>query len=132
MRKELLADIAIYNSGCIRADKKYKPGYLTAGDFVDIYPFRLFLAKVRATGQQLLNILEDGVSMYPALEGRFPQVSGIKFKFDASRPKYQRVIQESIEILGKKFSLDQEYAIATTNYLSGEKMATKVFLSASI
>jgi hypothetical protein len=32
------------------------------------------------TGQQLLEALENGVSQYPKLEGRFPCVSGVKFE----------------------------------------------------
>lgn len=83
---------------------------------------------MKATGQQLINILEDSVSMYPALEGRFPQVSGIKFKFDAQKPKYERVIASSIEILGKKFDLEEVYAVATVDYLSSGKDGYKSFL----
>lgn len=95
MRKELLADLTIMNSGAVRADRVLQPGYLTAGDFVDIDPFRLMITKVRVTGKQLLRLLEEGVSGYPSLEGRFPQVSGIRFEFDAKKPKYERVNVES-------------------------------------
>ena len=34
------------------------------------------LAVIGLTGTQLLSALENGVSQYPKLEGRFPQVSG--------------------------------------------------------
>lgn len=117
MRKELLADIAIFNSGSIRADKMYDSGYLTAGDFADVDPFRNLLTKVRTTGRQVLKILEEMVAKYPSLEGRFPQISGIQFEFDASKPPGERINQESIDVLGKDFNLDEEYAVATTEYL---------------
>ena len=32
------------------------------------------------TGSQLLEALENGVSKYPELEGRFPQLSGVSFE----------------------------------------------------
>jgi len=36
---------------------------------------------VKVTGEQLLECLENGVCKYPAMEGRFPCVSGIKSVF---------------------------------------------------
>lgn len=42
-------------------------------------------------GAQLMEALENSVSQYPKLEGRFSQVSGIIFGFDPSKPPGQRV-----------------------------------------
>ena len=33
-----------------------------------------------------MEAIENGVSQFPKLEGRFPQVSGISFKFDPNKP----------------------------------------------
>ena len=38
------------------------------------------------TGAQLLASLENGVSQYPKLEGRWPCVSGVSFTFDPKKP----------------------------------------------
>lgn len=43
------------------------------------------------SGKDVVKALENGVSQYPKHEGRFPQVSGIKFVFDPSKPPGQRV-----------------------------------------
>ena len=47
---------------------------------------------------QVLLALENGVSQYPKLEGRFPQVSGITFKFDATKQAGSRVDPQSVRI----------------------------------
>lgn len=39
----------------------------------------------------MLNILENGVSAWPMYDGRFPLVSGVKFKFDGRKPVGSRV-----------------------------------------
>lgn len=47
-------------------------------------------------GSQLIGALENGVSQYPKREGRFPQVSGMKFSFDPESEPYSRVVKDSI------------------------------------
>ena len=37
-------------------------------------------------GAELKTMLENGVSRMPAVEGRFPQVSGLCFTYDIARP----------------------------------------------
>jgi 5'-nucleotidase len=44
-------------------------------------------------GNILYNLLEHAVAKYPAFEGRFMMVSGIKFTFDAALPPLSRVIK---------------------------------------
>jgi 5'-nucleotidase len=44
----------------------------------------------------VLKLLENGVSKVPALEGRFPCVSGLRFKFDPSKPAGHRIDPESV------------------------------------
>ena len=41
-------------------------------------------------GSQLLSALENGVSQYPKLEGRFPQVAGVSFIFDPAQEMGKR------------------------------------------
>ena len=42
-------------------------------------------------GDELYEALENGVSQYPKKEGRFPQVSGMRYGFYPSAPPGQRV-----------------------------------------
>ena len=56
------------------------------------------LCDIGLTGTQLINALENGVSKWPALEGRFPQVAGIRFLFDPTRAPGERVIRSSVQV----------------------------------
>ena len=127
MRKHMSADCALLNAGTIRADKVYEPSYLTVGDFNDMNPYRKDVDKVECTGEQLIQILEAGVSRYPALEGRFPQVSNIEFEFDPAQPPYSRVVQDSVKIMGEKLALEKKYSMATSVYLTEGRDGYDVF-----
>ena len=59
------------------------------------------LVVLEITGKQLLEALENGVSQYPKLEGRFPQVSGIQFTFDSTKPAGQRILSNTLLINGQ-------------------------------
>lgn len=68
-------------------------------------------------GQQVLEALENGVSTYPKLEGRFPQVAGVSFAFQPNKPPRQRVDPALVRIGDEYLKLDQYYRLATKNYL---------------
>ena len=51
-------------------------------------------------GSEIDSVLEAGVSKWPELEGRFPQVGRITFDFDGSAPPGQRIHDDSIRIGG--------------------------------
>lgn len=61
--------------------------------------------------------LENGVSGYPKLEGRFPQVSGISFAFDPKQPPMQRVDPRFVRIGDEYLQMDSTYRLATKAYL---------------
>lgn len=75
MRKECNADLAILNSGNIRANKEFAPGFLLFGDLMALIPFHVPIMVLEVPGSALLEVLENSVSKYPALDGRFLQVS---------------------------------------------------------
>ena len=54
-------------------------------------------------------VLENGVSHYPYLEGRFPQVAGIQFAFDPSKPSGQRIDPRLIKVQNQYLELDKVY-----------------------
>lgn len=76
------ADVALLNSGTLRSDRIHPQGEFRLRDLVAILPMVDNLVVIEVTGAQLVEALENGVSKYPALEGRFPQVS----KFCDLRP----------------------------------------------
>ena len=82
------ADVGLMNGGSIRADEIIGAGALTKRDVLSILPFKNKVVKVELSGATLRQVLEHGVarSAEDAEPGRFPQVSGITFTFDADPP----------------------------------------------
>ncbi len=107
LRAKYKTDFALSNGGGIRdtfpaknyipADTKLVrtgtgPLDVTLGDALTVYPFGNQVATTVVTGANLWTALENGVGgNYPA-DGRFPQVSGFKFTFDASKPLGSRIV----------------------------------------
>jgi hypothetical protein len=79
------------------------------------------------TGAQLIEALENGVSQYPKLEGRFPTVSGIQFEFDPRNPAGSRVIAGTVFVDSKPIDLQREYRTAVKAYLAHGKDGYDVF-----
>lgn len=111
------ADLVLLNSGTFRSDQVHPAGDFTMRDLVNIIPMRDPLVVLSVTGQQVLEILENGVSQYPKLEGRFPQVAGLSFAFDPSKAVGDRVDPALIRIGDEYLNLKQKYRLATKNYL---------------
>lgn len=111
------ADVGFVNGGSIRADITYNPGILTKRAVLSILPFNNAIVKVELTGRTLREILEHGVarSAEDNEPGRFPQVSGLTFKFDASRPAGNRVTE--ILVGGKPLDDNKKYTLATSDFL---------------
>jgi len=117
MKKEMHCDCAMVNSGVLRANLVYMPGVLKVKDILDILPMEDIVVSLLIKGSLLQEALECGVSKFPALEGRFPQVSGIEFLMDPTAKPMQRV--KDIRIRGKPLNPHKTYKLATTSYLSG-------------
>jgi 5'-nucleotidase len=112
-------DVALVNGGSIRADDVLPAGDLTVRDVLSILPFGNDLAAIEVTGDVLLQALEHGVSLTgPGAEpGRFPQVSGIRFSFDASKPAGARV--SGVTVNGQPVDLKKTYTLVTTSFVAG-------------
>ncbi|HZE71341.1 MAG TPA: 5'-nucleotidase C-terminal domain-containing protein [Pyrinomonadaceae bacterium] len=117
LRKATAADVALINGGSIRADAVISPGVLTVRDVLSILPFKNKIVKLEISGATLRSAIEHGLSRSAedAEPGRFPQVSGIQFSFDASRPAGTRIVD--IKINGVPLDNDRKYTIATSNFL---------------
>ncbi|KAK5052156.1 hypothetical protein LTR84_002960 [Exophiala bonariae] len=119
MRSHYSGDCCIMASGTIRGDQIYPPGVLRLKDIMDCFPFEDPCIVIRITGAAISAALENSVSTYPALEGRFPQVSNIKFEFDPLKPSGNRV--SWIKIGGEPVDLERKYVVVTRGYMGRGK-----------
>jgi 5'-nucleotidase len=116
-RKSTGADIGLMNGGSVRADSIIGPGTLTQRDLLSILPFKNKLVKLEITGATLRETLEHGVarSAEDAEPGRFPQVSGLQFTFDASRPAGSRIVE--VKVNGQPLNNAKKYTLTTTTFV---------------
>ncbi len=117
-RKATQADIGFVNGGSIRADLTYNPGILTKRDVLSMLPFDNAVVKIEITGKTLREALEHGVarSAEDPEPGRFPQVSGLTYKFDASRAVGSRIIEAKVG--GMPIDDNKTYTLATSSFLA--------------
>ncbi|MEC0369435.1 5'-nucleotidase C-terminal domain-containing protein [Paenibacillus chibensis] len=114
MRDVSQSDIAMTNGGGIRAS--IEAGTITKGDIVTVLPFGNQIVQLKVTGEDIVAALENGVSDYPESKGGFPQVSGVSFKIDKSKPKGSRV--HSVMVGGKALDPKATYTLATNDFMS--------------
>jgi len=76
---------------------------------------------MKVPGNILHKLLENGVSAYPRLDGKFPIVSGIKFSFDSQKPEYNRINKEDIFIKGEPLDYSKTYLMSTKYFISTGK-----------
>lgn len=119
MRFYYEGDCCIMASGTIRGDQIYPPGVLRVRDIVNCFPFEDPVVVMQVTGKQIWDALENGVSNYPALEGRFPQVSNIKFETDYSQPPHKRIV--SVLIGEEPLDESRDYRLVTRGYMGRGK-----------
>jgi 5'-nucleotidase len=92
------------------------PWDVVLGDAYTVNPFGNNYATTTITGTQLWAALENGVSNYPT-DGRFPQVAGMKFTADVTKPKGERVTKVTLTD-GTAIAKDSTvYTIATLDFL---------------
>ena len=115
MRDGVNADIGFANGGGIRAGKIYTPGtIITRRDMLLEMPFGNVVVKLKLTGAQIWEALENGVSQVENIAGRFPQVSGVSFTYNPKAQGGSRVV--SAKIGGQPLNKGRSYTVATNNY----------------
>ncbi|KAJ1817479.1 hypothetical protein LPJ56_004056 [Coemansia sp. RSA 2599] len=112
------AQIGFLCGGAIRSDAIYPEGPIRLREIMNIFPFEDPVVVVRLTGDQIRRALENGVSKWPAQEGRFPQVSGIRFEFDPEREPGSRVTSIAITASAKAAARNQRGALASSDSLA--------------
>ena len=132
LRSKYKTDFALTNGGGIRDTfpaKTYIPADtklvrtgtgaldVTLGDALTVYPFGNQVATTTVTGENLWKALENGVGgNYPG-DGRFPQVSGLKFSFDSTKPINSRIVSVT-KLDGTPIAKDSTvYTLTTLDYI---------------
>ena len=116
-REGTKADITIFNGGGIRANTMFAAGPITKRDVVSMLPFENPIIKIEVTGAQIKAALENGVSQVfeTSESGRFPQVSGLQFEYDARKPAGSRVVKVTIH--GQPLDSQKTYTMASPTFL---------------
>ena len=81
-RDQMQTDVAVINGGSIRINDNIPPGPITKYDMEGVFYYTNRLVAVRMTGAQLLEMLRNSVSRVDAGDGRFLQVSGLRFTYN--------------------------------------------------
>ena len=110
------AQLSIIAGGTIRGDQIYPPGTVHLGDMINCFPFEDPVVVVRVPGRNFIAAIENGLAKLPALEGRFPHVSGCKFTYDSRLPEGGRVLEVRLDS-GALVDPDAEYTVVTRGYM---------------
>ena len=109
--------IAIQNGGGLRAS--IGAGDVSMGDVLTVLPFQNTVATFQLTGADVKAALENGLSQIDDGAGRFPQVAGLKYSFDKSKPAGSRLVSVEVQE-GTEFKpLDpaKTYGVVSNNYM---------------
>ena len=130
--KDQGVQIAIQNGGGLRAS--IDAGEITMGEVLTVLPFQNTLATFQLTGAGVIAALENGVSQIADGAGRFPQVAGLKYTFDAAAEPGARV-SDVMVAEGDAFvpiDLEKVYGVVTNNYMRGGGDGYAIFRDAGM
>ncbi len=124
--KDQGVQIAIQNGGGIRAS--IDAGEVTMGEVLTVLPFQNTLSTFQVTGETLVAALENGVSQHEEGAGRFPQVAGMSYAFDASKEAGSRV--SDVMVGGEPIDTGKLYNVVSNNYVRNGGDGYKMFRDA--
>ncbi len=104
------ADIALMNSGSIRAD--LNKGNITVEDIINIYPFIGKYHVVEIDGQSLKDLLEYSCQLTYGLV----QFSGVSIKYNSKLPKGNRLIE--VKINNEPLDLLKKYTVTSSAFVA--------------
>jgi 5'-nucleotidase/UDP-sugar diphosphatase len=109
--------IAITNGGGLRAS--IDGGPVSMGEVLSVLPFQNTVATFQLKGSDIVAALENGLSQIEEGAGRFPQVSGLKYSFDRSKPAGSRVVKVEVKEGDAFVPLDPAkiYGVVSNNYM---------------
>ncbi|KAF3925503.1 Apyrase [Arthrobotrys entomopaga] len=137
MRYFYNTDCALMASGTIRGDVIYEPGVIRIKDLLDCFPFQDPCVVIKISGEKIIAALENAFSKVPALEGRFPQVSGIRVTYDPEAEPYKRV--RDVQIASQEdpakyepLEKDKLYTMATREYMQRGKEGNEMMADCEV
>ncbi len=104
------ADIAVINSGSLRAD--FNPGEVTVEEVLNVYPFIGKFHVVEIDGEGVRELLEYGY----ALHYGFAQMAGVEATYDSRRPAGERLIEARVN--GEPLDPAKRYTVASSAFLA--------------
>jgi 5'-nucleotidase len=107
------AQVALWNTGGIRADLSGTPGdpiSVSFGQAFDVLPFGNRVEVRTVTGAALMSMLQTGV---------FQVSRGVAFQIDATRPHRERVARSTITLNGRAIDPAERIRVATSNFIWG-------------
>jgi 2',3'-cyclic-nucleotide 2'-phosphodiesterase (5'-nucleotidase family) len=118
------ANAALINSGSIRAG--LLRGNITLANIFTVLPFENYLVEISLTGKNITDMLEGVVSRWKNKISKeritsFIQVSGLRFKYNSTKPIYDRISEIQISNTGGIFefiNLNKTYKIVTDDFVS--------------
>lgn len=137
MRWRYGTQLAFTNGGGLRAPlpssylpmdttlRRNSPGYapgppfdLVIGDAFTVLPFGNIVVTREVTGALLWQALEHGVAAIPGANGRFPQISGFRFTYDAAQPAGSRVVSVTLDDGTPILPDSTTYTFATNDFVN--------------
>ena len=108
-------------------------GPITGKTLQAIFPFPDTMVVLKMPGSVLKEALEEALSKYPELDGRFPAISGFKLQFDPSKPKYDRVSPDDIRPDAyDSLNMNELYTVAVSSYLAKGGDGFRMFKSEEV
>ena len=103
------------------------------GEVLTVLPFQNTLSTFQVSGQTVIDALENGVSQVEEVKGRFPQVAGLKFTWDASVAPNEGRIKDVMVASGDGFvAIDPAatYGLVSNNFVRNGGDGFKMFTTA--
>jgi len=113
-REQLRTDVVVINGGSIRINDNIPPGPITRYDMEGIFYYTNKLVSTTVTGAELLEMLRNAVSRADAGDGRFLQVSGLRFTY---HPPGFTVDPAEVFVGGKPLDVNARYTLGTLDFL---------------
>ena len=123
--------IAIQNGGGLRAS--IDAGEITMGEVLTVLPFQNTMSTFQVDGATVIAALENGVSQIEDGAGRFPQVAGMKYTFDASAAAGSRVSDVMVAEGDGFVPIDpaKTYSLVSNKYVRNGGDGYKMFKTAA-
>ncbi|UQZ34547.1 hypothetical protein C2I18_14080 [Paenibacillus sp. PK3_47] len=125
--------VSIQNGGGIRAG--IDQGEITLGEVLTVMPFSNSLVALKVTGKEIISSLENSVSGLEGDQGRFAQVSGMRYTYDSTKQaekinptsnlleeEGERIVSVDIKQADGSYvpiDLDAYYILSTNSFMAG-------------